>query len=97
MVTSQEEVQQKIQEKKKELKDLRQVLENLNVSGSQYSFMNDKWCIYKVPLSKALYTHIHTLIAAEAMQGINQHIGSRLGFNLPKDTSTCRQPDVFGR
>ena len=66
--------------------------------------VNGKLCIYIAPLSKALYivhyihhihTHIHTPIAVKAMQGINQHIGSNVGFSvlLLKDTLTCRQEE----
>ena len=45
-------------------------------------------------LHSPIHTHIHTPSAAKAMQGINQHIGSNLGFSvLPKDTSTCRQEE----
>ena len=44
----------------------------------------DKWCICKAPLSKgalhsALHSPIYLPIAAKAMQGTSQHIGSNGG------------------
>ena len=38
--------------------------------------LNYLHAFYIAPLSKPIHTHIHTQIAAEAMQGPKQHIGS---------------------
>ena len=45
-------------------------------------------------LHSPIHTHLHTPIAVKAMQGINQLIGSNVGFSvLPKNTLTCRQEE----
>ena len=50
--------------------------------------LNRRFCPKRLTV---IHTYVHTLMVVAAMQGVEQHIRSSLGFSiLPKNTSTCR-------